>query len=104
MAYQGVYFMLYPNYFNQTSFATNWLEAGEHIKEVPLDGDGDTKEKGESEPIPAAKPKVRHPKPSLRLLSSHSRVPCSVFRVPCDDSYVCFEDFRVHFSVCIFVS
>ncbi len=45
--------MLYPNYFNQTSFSTNNLEAGEHIHSksvlkhdpidytVPLFGPGD---------------------------------------------------------------
>ncbi|KAG5178959.1 hypothetical protein JKP88DRAFT_247763 [Tribonema minus] len=31
MAYQRDYYMLYPNYHNQTSFATNWLEPGQHI-------------------------------------------------------------------------
>ncbi|CAM9853584.1 unnamed protein product [Chrysoparadoxa australica] len=31
MAYQSQYYMLYPNYSNQTSFSTNWLEPGEHI-------------------------------------------------------------------------
>jgi hypothetical protein len=34
MAYQRQYYMLYPNYSNQTSFATNWLEPGEHIDKV----------------------------------------------------------------------
>jgi hypothetical protein len=31
MAYQRRAYMLYPNYRNQTSFSTNWLEPGEHI-------------------------------------------------------------------------
>ncbi|CAM9606027.1 unnamed protein product, partial [Discosporangium mesarthrocarpum] len=33
MAYQSRYYMLYPNFNNQTSLATNWLEHGEHIRE-----------------------------------------------------------------------
>ncbi|CBN75809.1 glycosyl transferase family 2 protein [Ectocarpus siliculosus] len=50
MAYQAQYYMLYPNFFNQTSFATNWLEAGEHIK---IDQD----KANDGKPAPAA-PKV----------------------------------------------
>lgn len=42
MAYQRQYYMLYPNYHNQTSFATNWMEPGAHIAAVT----GGKKKKG----------------------------------------------------------
>lgn len=35
MAYQAKYYMLYPNYNNQTSFATNWLEVS-RVSQVSL--------------------------------------------------------------------
>ncbi|CAM9899337.1 unnamed protein product, partial [Scytosiphon promiscuus] len=52
MAYQAKYYMLYPNYHNQTSFATNWLEVGEHIKvdKVP-GGKGGEDEKPAPPPV-----------------------------------------------------
>ncbi|CAM9498404.1 unnamed protein product [Pylaiella littoralis] len=55
MAFQSKYYMLYPNFFNQTSFSTNWLEAGEHIKDA-------VKAKGEDgkPPPPAPKGDSKH--------------------------------------------
>lgn len=48
--------MLYPNYFNQTSFSTNWLEAGEHIKDASAQAKD--KGKGSKEKPPAKNAKV----------------------------------------------
>lgn len=59
MAFQAQYYMLYPNYHNQTSFATNWLEVGEHIKvdsKAPAGGDRDS---GEPSLSPPPQAKVR---------------------------------------------
>lgn len=40
MAYQAQYYMLYPNYYNQTSFATNWLEVNERPGVCGIGGGG----------------------------------------------------------------
>ncbi|CAM9185214.1 unnamed protein product [Phaeothamnion confervicola] len=40
MAYQRRYYMLYPNYRDQASLATNWLEPGEHILQQAMAAGG----------------------------------------------------------------